>query len=158
MKESNRMKNSIVEKEFIHNGLECLIRLTSMGHRCGYVKVPEDSKLAERVLESLPVHGGVTCIEHHHPETWETTKGLWVGFDCGHCFDKPDRVAVEAAGMDFNGFDREVCFSGGDCFPFTLRLWTLPMVEAEVKAMADQIAGLMAGKKKTNGKETSIYA
>ena len=31
----------IVEKEFNHNGLKCVVTFSNMGHRCGYVGVPK---------------------------------------------------------------------------------------------------------------------
>ncbi|MCP3924870.1 MAG: hypothetical protein GY714_20010 [Desulfobacterales bacterium] len=37
--------NYIVENAFIHEGLECTIIFSSMGHRCGYVGVKKDSPL-----------------------------------------------------------------------------------------------------------------
>ena len=34
-------KKYIVEKEFNHNGLKCVVTFSNMGHRCGYVGVPK---------------------------------------------------------------------------------------------------------------------
>ena len=34
-----------VEKEFEHNGYRCVVIMTEMGHRCGYVAVPEGHAL-----------------------------------------------------------------------------------------------------------------
>ena len=34
-------KKYIVEKEFNHNGLKCVVIFSNMGHRCGYVGVPK---------------------------------------------------------------------------------------------------------------------
>ncbi len=37
--------NHIIESEFIHEGLKCIVIFTSYGHRCGYVSVEENSPL-----------------------------------------------------------------------------------------------------------------
>lgn len=37
----------IKEKDFIHNGMRCIVIMTEMGHRCGYVGIRENHKLYE---------------------------------------------------------------------------------------------------------------
>lgn len=39
------MKKYIVEKEFEHNGLTCVVTFSTGGHRCGYVGVPKTHPL-----------------------------------------------------------------------------------------------------------------
>lgn len=39
------MANYIVEKEFEHNGMKCIITFSRMGYRCGYVGIPKEHPL-----------------------------------------------------------------------------------------------------------------
>lgn len=39
------MNKYVVETEFMHNGLRCVVIFTSMGHRCGYVGITEGHPL-----------------------------------------------------------------------------------------------------------------
>lgn len=41
-------KAYIVEKEFDHNGLKCIVTFGNMGHRCGYVGIPKRHPLYEK--------------------------------------------------------------------------------------------------------------
>lgn len=89
-------KRFIVETDFIHCGLRCVVVLQSMGHRCGYVGVPKEHNLYCQsydfdTVEPLAVHGGITYsgggIESEYPvesDLW------WFGFDCAHYMDLND--------------------------------------------------------------------
>ena len=39
------MKGYVIEKEFEHKGLKCVVLLLAIGHRCGYVGVPKEHPL-----------------------------------------------------------------------------------------------------------------
>lgn len=90
------MKRFVVEKDFTHCGLRCVVVLQNMGHRCGYVGVPQGHNLFCQyadfdVIEMLEVHGGITYsgggIESYYPvesDLW------WFGFDCAHYMDLND--------------------------------------------------------------------
>lgn len=72
--------------------LQCLIlRHSSFGFLCGYVRVPRDHPLhgkhhdLRRIRRNVDVHGGLTfsgCIGGRRMK-----RGHWFGFDCGHAFD-----------------------------------------------------------------------
>ena len=52
-------KKYIVEKEFNHNGLKCVVTFGFMGHRCGYVGIPMWHPLygkdyADKIMEINP--------------------------------------------------------------------------------------------------------
>ena len=78
------------EREFIESGYECFTRTNGMGHRCGYVALPEGHPLFGEMLSSsygdceVPeVDGGVTFSE--------PIGGYWVlGWDAAHCWHMPD--------------------------------------------------------------------
>jgi hypothetical protein len=62
-------------------GYEAEVLATSMGHRCGYVTVPEGHSCAGKDYNDVDVevHGGLTYGE-----------GLQFGFDCAHWDDAKD--------------------------------------------------------------------
>ena len=81
-------------------GLPCyLMRNKSLGHWCGYVQVPKDSRLfgknysfysasengiskLEQAINDLAVHGGLTYAGDRKQDG-----NHWFGFDCGHFGD-----------------------------------------------------------------------
>lgn len=85
-------------------GLPCLIkRNRSMGILCGYVGVATDhpayGKHFDEVGRNIEVHGGLTysdvCHDEtpasnicHIPEDGESDHVWWLGFDCGHAWDR----------------------------------------------------------------------
>ena len=79
-----------------HRGFEYMVLTMDMGHRCGYVRVPESHPLygkhyQEEEVYSLDVHGGITFSRHVTANQIEFfSEGYWIGFDCNHCFDMPD--------------------------------------------------------------------
>lgn len=49
------MKELIIESDFLHNGLRCVVLFTEMGHRCGYVGVNQEHPLYEKgYTDSVP--------------------------------------------------------------------------------------------------------
>jgi hypothetical protein len=104
-----------VEGGGTYQGYEYLIVLNTLGHRCGYVAIPPKHPYANTPMEkrefmgkvrehydydSLDIncHGGLTFMKPDHglkallsiPCT-----DLWIGFDCGHCYDASDYDAME---------------------------------------------------------------
>lgn len=84
-KEGNR-------KEFSYRGYQALIvRICpeTLGHLCGYVKIPKENKLygmhyediSEMYDYEMPAHGGLTFSGSFEEGDW------WIGFDCAHAGD-----------------------------------------------------------------------
>ena len=73
------------------SGLDYLIVGLSIGHRCGYVRVPEDhpwhdaTHEMDPMLSKVRVHGGLTFCG-----SLDQAKGTWLGFDCAHAGDARD--------------------------------------------------------------------
>lgn len=71
-------------------GLVAIVLATPMGHRCGYVGVPEGHALHGKHYDDLDidVHGGLTYSDNNmgpvNNDAW------WFGFDCAHFDDKKD--------------------------------------------------------------------
>lgn len=88
------MQRFIIESEFTHCGYHCVVAFMPMGHRCGYVAIPQTHPMYKKEydedteVQTLTVHGGVTFSGFGcHPmdsETW------WIGFDCAHYGDGGD--------------------------------------------------------------------
>lgn len=66
-------------------GYEAEVIATSMGHRCGYVTVPDGHPCADKDYNDLrvDVHGGLT-FGH----------GRKFGFDCAHFYDAKDPALI----------------------------------------------------------------
>ena len=91
----------IVEKDFIYCGYRCIVIGTSMGHRCGYIEIPEGNPLYEKNYDEIDgyinVHGGWTYSEYGN-ETYPVASdnhSWFIGFDCAHLYDKPDKELIE---------------------------------------------------------------
>lgn len=108
----------------IYRGYDILIRRHSgMGHLCGYVRAPLNSKFYCKDHYSFPVcclsaHGGITYSgfikSADCPSELDIDEmGWWIGFDCGHYMDYipyiqtnyPD--AYETCYRDFNYVRKE---------------------------------------------------
>lgn len=88
-------KNILVEKRFTASGLRCHVIFSDMGHRCGYVTIPELHPLYgvgydDPKVYGIEVHGGLT-----YAGASRTKKGWVFGFDCAHCDDKHDLEGVK---------------------------------------------------------------
>ena len=74
------------EKEWITRaGLKAAVIAHHMGHRCGYVGVPEDHPWHGKGYDEvdLDVHGGLTYADARD-DLW------WFGYDCAHAGDAFD--------------------------------------------------------------------
>lgn len=95
------MKEIFLEKEFEYKGFKCMVFLTVMGHRCGYVDVKGTSldgkDMFENECEDIYVHGGITwsgTSSRFKNDDW------WIGWDYAHCGDGKDIDAVKEAFKD----------------------------------------------------------
>jgi hypothetical protein len=74
------------EKEWTTEaGLKAQVIATPMGHRCGYVGVPEGHPMYGKHYDEVNVyvHGGLT-FSHDEDGLW------WFGYDCAHSDDAKD--------------------------------------------------------------------
>ena len=83
--------SNILESTFRYKGYQCVVLFTELGHRCGYVYVPYWHKQYEVDYDDIPVkcHGGLTYSDHRLMD--KEYPGWWIGFDCAHAGDMPDR-------------------------------------------------------------------
>lgn len=116
------------------SGLDYLIVGLSIGHRCGYVRLPEghpwhDVSSEDEALDGVRVHGGVTfCGELDEAE------GIWLGFDCAHSDDARDPSLYD---------DEYRAIQAKHPWPTFGRKQTIrttDYVRAECKHLAEQIA------------------
>lgn len=108
---------SIIEKRWTTAaGYEAEVLATYMGHRCGYVTVPEGHSCADKDYNEVDVdvHGGLTFAH-----------GRTFGFDCAHLYDAkdPDLMSDEFRKVhemypsmrDFEGTVRTLEFCMREC-------------------------------------------
>lgn len=89
------MRKYFVEKEFKHEGLKCVVIMTSNAHRCGYVGIPDTHSLYGKDYDEYEVdfdcHGGITYAGGGKQSEYPIKSDLWwFGFDCLHCDDSKD--------------------------------------------------------------------
>lgn len=128
------MNGCNTEKEWVRNELVCIVTTHPfLFHRCGYVEVPTGHPMHGKDYGEAPdewhaaVNGGLTfagSIEGRY----------FVGFDCAHLWDAPDRTLVKTS-------EDKVRFYRYCRHEFDGHVWTLPEVEAHVNALADLIGG-----------------
>ncbi len=94
---------------------EYIIVLNTNGHRCGYVAIPPEHPYSQTPEEErefmggrkykhydydsldIECHGGLTFMSPNHGlKDLLTTacNDMWIGFDCGHCYDSCDEDAM----------------------------------------------------------------
>jgi hypothetical protein len=85
-----------------YKGYKYVVRLQRMGHRCGYVQVPDDN-LFDEIDKNyhnwdfdgpyIECHGGLTYCYRDHEDYLEGDN--WIGFDCAHLGDAYDIEAMK---------------------------------------------------------------
>jgi hypothetical protein len=91
--------NEVVSKYRNH---KFVVRLMRMGHRCGYVQVNDLAvfRKLEKIYNeefSIPqinAHGGITFVKLDASKNY-LPLNKWIGFDCNHLDDLPDKVATK---------------------------------------------------------------
>lgn len=145
-------KRSAVERTWQAHGLECAVLIMDMGHRCGYVRVPDDhpwkgldyddkvpeaeaSDFEDRAVDDAGM-GGVIAALAGNTDDWSRRVEGHVAVHGGITF----------AGKQPNEDCAEGWWFGFDCAHLddTPEQWTLDAVAAETERMAEQIAA--AGK------------
>lgn len=88
--------NPVVEARFEHKGYPCVVLFQPMGHRCGYVGIPEWHPYYGKRDNELRIycHGGLTYA-NRRLQTQPDTDLWWIGFDCAHYGDRPDMEAIQ---------------------------------------------------------------
>lgn len=94
---NNKKKNYIIEKDFMHCGLRCIVTFNNQGYRTGYVGVKNNNTFYGRyyydndVKKALPCHGGLSYFSKNSKSNYPVESNLWwFGFDCMHFEDDPD--------------------------------------------------------------------
>lgn len=123
------------EYEFEYNGYKgYLIRHMGLGHWCGYLAIPIDSKWAQGDnCESLDVHGGVTYSGTKLPNQMEESKDtFYIGFDCAHYLDYVPKMKKI---LEYNPFYEHTKnpYEIDDIYR------TMDFVIDEIKKMIDQV-------------------
>jgi hypothetical protein len=82
-----------------YHGFKFVVKMQRMGHRCGYVQIP-DNELFQKIQKAadsgegngqydIICHGGITFVEDNPPQDYLTGNN-WIGFDCYHAGDDKD--------------------------------------------------------------------
>lgn len=140
------MAEHIVEKEFEHKGLKCVITFSYMGHRCGYVGVPKEHPLynqdyRNREISNLSCHGGVTYADGGVNSNYPIESDLWwIGFDCAHCCDGKDLdLALKKFPDKAQSISMLKMFEIGS----NIEVRSLEYVEENCKELAEQLSELI---------------
>lgn len=148
-----------IENVFEHRGFTCVVIGQSIGHRCGYVAIPQSHKLfgVDYNEVDIDVHGGLTYGEYmdadlevnenggmyevtgRYPKDLEGGNFYWLGFDCAHYNDAKDFDLI-----------RELCDKDSADFIINLEqqfdtggtVKDVSYVRAELVSMVDQIIEL----------------
>ena len=84
-------KEPVLETYFTYKDYKCCVLFQALGYRCGYVLVPYWHSQYEKNFDDIPIrcHGGLTYSSHDL--MGQTSPSWWIGFDCAHTGDMPDR-------------------------------------------------------------------
>ncbi len=149
------MRKKRIEVNEKYKGYEYLVYATSMGHRCGYVRIPKKHYLYGRgYFEELnvkfnrklnpfidsegnvamsilfDVHGGIT-FSNKGTYAEFNKRGWWIGFDCAHSGDKPDCKLMDDKRKNKNYYEYYKSICG--------EIRSKEYVEQECKNLIDQI-------------------
>ena len=130
------MQKPIVEKVFEYKGYKCAVLFQPMGHRCGYVKIPKESKYFHWDYEGIPidVHGGFTYSRNYLVGVEETNNDTWwIGWDYAHCYDRADMDSCYKYYEDLNPYM---------WFPDEGKIYYQEDVETDCKYVVEQLIKL----------------
>lgn len=147
------IREYIVEKDFIECGFRCVVVGHTMGHRCGYLAIPQGHELygVEYDNINVEVHGGLTYSnesdEYSYPVATDE-KVWWIGFDCAHFGDGKDYKLIEniISRIDNEEAKQEALNTYHtirrieERYPDGFEARTTEYVENELKDLAHQIA------------------
>lgn len=115
---------------FQHMGFKCEVRTNRMGYNCGYVSIPSGHPWHGKGYDHIEadIHGGLTFGE------MEDDGSYTVGFDCAHYGDAPDPAYIKERVRKYGSeYGRLAHLEDGVH-------WTIPMVAAETRRLAEQAA------------------
>lgn len=134
-----------------YNGYKYVVRLQRMGHRCGYVQVPDDDlfdKLSEKYNNwdsdgpDIECHGGLTYCHKYNDGYLEGDN--WIGFDCAHLGDGCDFKAImDTFTIPEDMFEFTAQYIGPSDIPRSKEY-----VESHCKQIIDQLIELSNGRNK----------
>ena len=129
-----------VERDFMVGNLRCLVIGLSGGWRCGYVGIPKEHPLYAIDYDKIEanVHGGLTYGSTS--PVGDEDQRYYVGFDCNHVGDKPDKVLINELEWDDRARDAYIAYADM-CCEENDKIWTTEDVEEEVIRLANQIKG-----------------
>lgn len=138
MKNINEVVGNYLNHDYI-------VKIFNDGHRTGYVKI-DDIEIFNKIKNDyrtfsceIDCHGGLTFIETVKNSPF-LPDGNWIGFDCAHDGDIPDKEGAEAHFKETNFFFVVHLF---DSFYGSVK--TKEFVETECKGIIHQIVE-MTGK------------
>lgn len=90
----------IVEEHFKHLGTDCIVTFnTELAFRCGYVSLHPKSKYNKTaeydIANEINIYGGCTFKGELNHVFTGPTQTVFLGFDCGHCFDGRDIATLK---------------------------------------------------------------
>lgn len=142
-REGNKKPWIVIEGGGSYKDYEYLIVFISMGHRCGYVAIPENHKYSKETDYNdlfIDCHGGLTFMSPDHvlkDLLSNPSKEQWIGFDCAHCYDMPDK---EAYIEYFNDHNNEYISAYADKFAeHGCTVKSYKYVENDCKRIIDQL-------------------
>jgi len=141
-----------------YKGYEYLIVLNTLGHRCGYVAIPDEHPYSKTPLEDrefngrewkhydyntleIECHGGLTFMSPTHglkDLLPIACNDMWIGFDCGHSWDKSD---IEAT-REYYGEEhvkKHQTFFDATSFDPTEHIKSYAYAESECKSIIEQL-------------------
>ena len=129
--------DSITEVTGNYHGFQYAVRFHEDGHRCGYVKVSNNT-FNQINDSSIYCHGGITFSEYFSKENpFNFSEGYQIGFDCIHAGDGLD---FDEALKIFPSKENSINTYKNLCKSFsTGHIWTKAEVENECKSIIHQI-------------------
>ena len=144
--ETNKRIQHYIEKDFEYRGFRCVIVAHIMGHRCGYVGLPESNLYYGVSYHEIPVnaHGGLTYGQHPPNKGYYPVETgypvYWIGFDCAHLYDLPDEDILRKFGELNDEPERyDNIIRGGGYQGYGSSVRSQYYVETELKCIVDQL-------------------
>ena len=85
-----------IEKEFTYNGFNCVVTLSELGYRCGYVQIPIEHPLYDMPFQVINDSKELFTQLSYAGSTFpKDGYGYWIGFTCDDRKSKPDVEKVK---------------------------------------------------------------